>query len=326
MDDLLAACEAAGMLSMGVAVGIAVAAMILGYLVGARKELMKMLARLASASESAKDKGADGDDAGEDADGDEEEGRLEDILMGYMNYDYLGGLDDHADTEFNPIMMYQVKKSKEEVRQRKELIAKLVARGFEPDHLDSLDPKARAALIDELKGDVAVKVAGNVGSVAGKVRKYGSTQNSTAIMVKSGARFAKGGAGVQMDDAAAANMEAKKQQEARDRLRVIDMHLSQELGVDVARDQGKKSRGALGAHGLLKNALETAKETKHKPYGGERIKRQEEMATYASRGRTRVGAPLDHAITAKNEKDRRASCGGGRRASVAAKKKAADGE
>ena len=27
----------------------------------------------------------------------------------------------------------------------------------------------------------------------------------------------------------------------------------------------------------------------------------EEMATYASRGRSRVGAPLDHAITAKNE-------------------------
>jgi len=304
---------------MGVAVGMLVGGLILGYVVGARKDLMKMLNKLAAAEADAadKDKGADGDD-NEDVGGDEE-AQIEGLIESFMDRDQVTGLDDHPDTEFNPIMMYQVKKVKDEMRARKQIEALLASRDLPPDHLDTLDPKARAELLAEMRSDTSVKVAGNVGSVAGKVRKYGAQQNSTAIMVGVGARFAKGGAGVALDANAVAGIELKKSQEARDRLRVIDMHLAATHDIDVGRESAKKRAGQMGQHGLLKNALETAKETKFKPYGGEAVRRQEEMATYASRGRSRVGAPLDHAITAKNEKDRRASCGL-RGASVASKK------
>jgi len=165
-----------------------------------------------------------------------------------------------------------------------------------------------------------VVVAHNVGSVAGKVRKYGATVNSSKILVSNGARFSATRSLTEVDSASA---DAKAAQFVREKIKVIDQHLSTTEDIDVTREDGKASSVRLkaGHGGLVKNALEKAKETKFKPYGGDGVKRIEEMATFAARGRSRVAPPLDHSISAHQERARRASTGpaGARRASVSSK-------
>lgn len=306
---------------MGVAVGMLCAGLILGYLFGARKDIWKMLKKALDAA-SAKDdkKGADGDDGGENEDDDEENALGDDIISGYLDNGWVGGHDDHPDTEFNPIFVYQVKKAKDEIRVKKQIEALLLARDLPVDHLDKMSFAERKAFMAELMADSSgVKAASNVGSVNGKVRKYGSTVNSTHILVLNGARFMPKSAG-SLSSAASEGQEKKRAQEVRDKLRVIDTHLSTTADIDVSRG-GMERQGTMlkaGQQGLSKNALEKAKETKYKPYGGDRMKLMEELGTYAARGRARVSAPLDHAISAQNEKTRRASACG-RRASVASK-------
>ena len=300
-------------MTMGVAGGMAGGGFLLGLLVGAR---FRISAAMKAMLEKMKKDKADAGDEGENEEQEEEdEGKLKDLidqlLDQYLSRDWVGGLDDHPETTFNPIMMYQVKKSKEELRRKKELEAKLIAAGYEANHLDTLDPEARAKLIEELQ-ETKVVMGGNVGSVAGKVRRYGSTVNSTRILVQQGARFMPGAMTVLGDSD---SQEAKLAQEVRERMRVIDSHLQNKDGIDTTKTEVRHKARA-GQSGLVKNALEMAKETKYKPFGGAAIRRAEEMGTYASRGRSRVGPPLDHAIAASNEKTRRASCGAARRASV----------
>lgn len=327
LDELEEACLAAGFLSMGVAVGMMVAGLILGYLIGARDKLMKWLKKLSAPKEdkAEEDKGADGDEGDDAVEQDEETAQAEELLLNFMNGAWTSGLDDHPETEFNPILNYQIGKAKAKLREKKAIQALLMASGYDPNHMDTLDPAAQKKLLEELKesgGDV--KVAGTVGSVAGVSRKYGATKNSALILHDAGARFKKGSK-AKKAVAGGEDEEKKKAQEVRERLKTIDSHLAQVDDIDTAYvDSKSRSTLSASAGGLQKNALEVAKSTKFTPYGGDHARRLEDMAQYASRGRARVGAPLDHAITAKNERDRRGSTGV-RRASLSRKKSEEEG-
>jgi len=82
MNDLLDACEAAGYISMGVAIGMLVAGLLLGYLFGARDKLMQWLRKLAAPKEdAAADRGADGDDGADAEDEEVEAARTEELLL-----------------------------------------------------------------------------------------------------------------------------------------------------------------------------------------------------------------------------------------------------
>ena len=301
-----------------------IGSLLIGFCLGARFRVQSALAaaleKLKAAAAAA---GEDDKDGGDDNDTEEEaeEDKMEKMLEQFMSREWLSGLDDHPETELNPILIYQIKKAKEEMRQRHELEAKLIARGLEADHLDNLSPEERKALVAELKGDNAVVLKSNVGSVQGVERKYGRTVNSTSILVKAGARFTPGASDVsKLDNVDLESAEKKASEEIRGRLKIIDGHLQTTFDVDVTRSDVKRTSMTLKAGvgtGLVKNALEKAKETKLKPYGDDYTRRFAEMTTYAARGRARVATPLDHALTAANEKNaRRASCGAARRASV----------
>ena len=305
--------------------GIAVAALLVGILIGRRCKVTDAIrdlldaAKAAAAAAAANDDGAGAEDDNEGEDNDDLQTELEELLQNFMSTDWVGGLDDHPEMEINPILSYHVKKRKDEMRARQELEAQLIARGLEPDHLDKMSEEERKAFLQDLKGDAPVVLKSNVGSVPGLVRKYGATVNSSAILVKVGARFTSGSKaqkGAAVADAGA--LEKKAAQEVREKLKLIDGLLASRE-VDVSRSDGKKNKSAR-AGGLVKNALEVAKDTKYKPYGGEAFKRSEELHTYAARGRARVSAPLDHAISAASERNaRRQSCGAGgagRRAST----------
>ena len=299
IDLTMEACAAAGYLSMGVAVGMLIAGLLVGYLIGARKAIFDWLRKLAAAEVKAADKGVDGDD-GENADQDDDEmgSMADDLIAGFLDGDWVTGHDDHPETEFNPIMMYQVKQAKDKMRVRKEVEALLLANDLTLDHLDNMTSAERAKVIAELKTESgAVKVASNVGSVAGITRKYGATVNATHILVFNGARLTPAGSAVKSD----ANADAKKGQEVRERLRVIDSHLSSSDGIDVGPAEGRKggAKAMAGGGGLAKNALEKAQDTKYHPaYSVPSEERIEHSTKYAHLGRTRVCPPLDHAITA----------------------------
>ena len=112
---------------MGVAVGMLVAGLIVGYMLGARKELMKMLKKMAAAAAKAEEDKKGGDEEDDKLDDDEEEGaELKEILEMCMVHEVEPGLDDHADTVLNPIVLYQIKKVKDELR-KKALLEQLAA-------------------------------------------------------------------------------------------------------------------------------------------------------------------------------------------------------
>lgn len=313
---------AAGFLSMGIVAGIAVVCLIIGFLAGRRCRIPNVIKDIAAAAAAAAAKAAaagdDGDGADDnDADEEDEEKILDEILQNFMSHEWVGGLDDHPETEINPILSYQIKKRKDELRARMELEAQLLARGLEKDHLETLTAEERKAFLLELKGDTTVVLKSNVGSVAGLERKYGRTVNSTLIMQKAGARFTPSAnqAAKSLDSSDEAGK--KVQQELREKLKAVDSHLSSQE-IDVSKVSAKKGGGPLKAgRGLIKSALEVAKDTQFNPHGGAAAKRVEEMRKYAAIGRARVGTPLDHAIAAGAAHGaRRASCGASRRAST----------
>jgi len=323
------ACAAAGFLSIGVAVGMLVAGLLVGYLIGARKAIFDWLRKLAAAAaeDKAANKGANGDD-GENADQDDDEmgSMADDLIAGFLDSEWVTGHDDHPETEFNPIMMYQVKKAKDEMRAHKAIEALLLANDLPLDHLESMTSAERAKVIDGLKAESgAVKVVSNVGSVAGVTRKYGSTVNSTHILVANGARLTEAGKSVKSD----ANADAKKGQEVRECLRVIDSHLSSTDGIDIGQVDERKGgfKATAGVGGLAKNALEKAQDTKfHPAYSMPSEERIAHSTKYAHLGRLRVGPPLDHAIAAANQRGRRASCAAAaRRASTTGKRGSCEG-
>ena len=105
---------------MGVLITCAVAGLIVGLFIGGFDKIWRFLKRLAAAAaqEAAAAKGGDDDDQGLDDDDDEAD-KLPDVLESALITEVEPGLDDHADLVLNPIVLYQMRRLKEEARRKK---------------------------------------------------------------------------------------------------------------------------------------------------------------------------------------------------------------
>jgi len=321
---------------MGVAIAFLFAGLLVGLVVGygfgRKKATMAKAAKMAAgaaaaAAALAKMLGAsemeayenDEDKDEEKGEGDEEE-KMSALERDFLSFDAAPGIDDHPDLYVNPIVMYNVKLAKENERVAK-LLEQLVEAARDPEQetpadveiptdeeLAAMGPREKAMLVAKLQKGGNVKVSSGVGSVAGKVRRWGSTKNSSAILVDSGASFS-------AIKAAKTDSDSEKlARELREKLRSIDGYLDRNLGIDIQKNTAKKTR--LGKSGLVQTALEIATKTAKQPFGGASQQRSDQLAVYASRGRLRVGPPLDHTLSAAARAGmRRGSCGG-RRGSV----------
>ena len=154
----------------------------------------------------------------------------------------------------------------------------------------SAQEKASLAAAMQNSGTVA-KVTSGVGSVAGKSRRYAQGTNATRLLVNAGATLSFAGQQVTREGA-----EETAAKELRERLRVIDQHMQHRLKVDTSKTDPKGWKTKLGPRGVVVDAYQMAKDTKEEPYGGAAMKRSAMTAVYASRGRKRVGIPLDHML------------------------------
>ena len=91
-------------------------------------------------------------EGGQDSQEDEEddaakpEDELKEILEEFLTSDALPGLDDHHDSTINPLMMYQIKKAKEQVRRQKAIDQLIKAQNYEEGFIEGLSQKEREQL------------------------------------------------------------------------------------------------------------------------------------------------------------------------------------
>ena len=268
-------CEAAGYMQMTTAIAIAVGTLLLGWLIGTRaryallaamalKELMKKKAEMGA--------GEDDDDKVEedDKDLDEEKSPLE-IAMSRENEP---GLDDHPDTELNPILLYQIRMAKEELRRKKQAeIAAALEAGEE----------SGAAVVKEGKLRLLTD--------AGALRWVGKKR----LQAGGDARMA----------------------EIREQLKKVDTHLATLFEIDVSRVPRPRVTNKIAGGKKVLTALSKANDLKWNPHEFEQVRKEQEVAEYARRGRSRVQPPLDHMLAAQSMARRPSQSGAGRRASVA---------
>lgn len=243
---------------------LVVAGVILGFLVGTRSRQIvnavkkvpqgiMSLKELFKASEKDKD-----DDGGDNEPVDEGEGEEEekDLLEKCLNTDIDGGLDDHPDVVRNPIILYQVKQSKDAARLEKRRLT-MISEGMDEDEVDEI-------LANEVSG-----AGGNIGAGEGR-------QNSLQLLISVGART-KPAAGAGGADAQAAD-------ERRRAARTIEVYLQKERGIEVKRTVRQKGPSGKPPVGPLEVALKTQKE----PYGGSYAKRTSVAAETAKYGRAQL--------------------------------------
>lgn len=222
---------------IGMIIGVIIG-LVVGFCVGARARqlasAMKMApSALASLLKSLAHKADDEDEGQADdaVDGEEEEDGRDVDVDDFLNNDHLPGLDDHADIQFNPIIMYKIKLAKEEER-RERYRAQLIADGYDPDEMDESEQ---------------VAIGGGAG---GK-------QNALSLLISVGAQTtaAKG----------AQSAEAVARDNRRRQVRTIDTYLAKHLDADVTRTVAKKESGAAsGAGGDVKkkeSALDVSSKT-----------------------------------------------------------------
>jgi len=187
------------------------------------------------------DKQVADDGAGDDADQQEEEEEEEPSLLDQ----YIQPLEadpelaDHPDVQISPVILYNIKKVKEELRlaQRK---AALLA--------DGLDEK-------EVEERMAMEASSGGGGGGGRM-------NALALLISVGARVeATSGSG---------NAEHVATMDRRRMQRNVDAYLQKAAGVEKFRSE-KTARDPLG--GRLKVAHEVAHETKLRRVGGEEYER-----------------------------------------------------
>lgn len=239
----------------------------IGFLLGTRAKQMlaavqmsvqavmslKELLKAAGATEEDNNGADDADDVDED-EGDDGIGK--DLLEQCMSTDVDYGLDDHADVVRNPIILYQVKQSKDTARREKRRLA-LIAEGIDED------------VVNQMMEDEALGIAsGGVGD--------GQRQNALALLIAAGARVKP------LDGAGGA--EAAAADERRRAARTIDVFLSKDRGIDVKKTYREKSSTTKNKSGPLEVALKT----KDEPYGGTRVARASKAAQIAKSGRIKL--------------------------------------
>jgi hypothetical protein len=219
-----------------VTVPLLLVALIIGFLLGTRaRQLAASLKMVGKAMTSLTIKipaAASGPSIGADEDVDKED--LDDKppdLVDYLNTTPTG-MDDNPDLTLNPILMYQIKKAKEEAREAKR-IAALANEGLTEDEIAE-----RILAGVDVGGDAA-----------------GVRQNALAVLVNAGARV--------LPVASGDGAENQLIQERRRLLRTVDVHLSKNLGIDTAKARLKQGVKR------VKDAYDVARETSLQPVGGE---------------------------------------------------------
>ena len=240
------ACEAAAADNMALAIVFLVVGLLLGFLVGARAKVLTALKQIgkavksfvlkivseaaASASSSSKsndaknasDGGADDSKMEEEAVGDVD---LTDVA-GFLNMAEEPGLDDHPDLFMSPIVLYQIKKHKEEqlTLQRKNFLA---AEGHTEEEIEEM-------------------MAAGVRTGA---EAQGARANPLALLISVGARVE----AVRKKD----NSDALARVERRRMQKTIDVFLQKTRDITVKKED-QKLRTERGAR--IKTANEAAKE------------------------------------------------------------------
>ena len=259
--------EGASTVGIGLAVVFLLVGLIVGFLVGVRaRQLITAVKNIPQATVSLKDvmkmQSRPADDGGEtekveeDETGEEEVG---DLMDRFMSTDVTNGLDDHPDTVRSPIVMYHIKVAKDEARREKRKQA-MIAEGMDEEDAERL-------LLDEAAGG---------GMFGGAVNGDGTRMNALATLISVGARVTSAG-NAQSAEAAAA-------EERRRHARTIDTFLQKQRGIDTSKTQPVKSTTRKNAA----DALETALQTKIKPYGGHAVERSAEAAKVAKTGRRQL--------------------------------------
>jgi hypothetical protein len=309
-------CSAEGFLPSPVTIAIAgglwLLGVLMGYAWGKRKAIMDMLK---NAPKELKAAMSNQDDDKEDEEEHDEEKQREDELNEFLNEFFnrqaSPGLDDHPQAVINPIMMLHIRNKKAQIRRQIMIEKLLAAQNYEEGYLESLQPDERNKLAEDLLESEGGRVEGGVGSVAGKVRRWGSSVNSTRILVDAGASLVPGSSGKDDDIGA----EERLAMELRDKIKQIDGFLSKHHDIDVARAEGGQARKRKSDGKRLKDALTVANETKNAPWAPSHVVLTfDEQRDFAQRGRARVAPPLDHKGTKDTAQVRQA----GRRASVGA--------
>ena len=163
-------------------------------------------------------------------------------------------LSDHPEVQLSPVVLYQIKKAKEEMRKNARRLA-LLAEGLTEDEINE------RMEMDALTG----------GGGAGR-------QNALALLIQHGARVAPSAGGADADNVAL--------QDRRRLQRNVDTFLFKTDGIEKMRleQQAGYKQGREGG-GKMKSAHEMAKETSITPYGGESYVRELRQLTHAKQAR-----------------------------------------
>lgn len=237
-----------------VALGLCLFCLVLGFLIGTRARQMvaslKMARKAAWSWAMLQAPASDDDKDGED----DKDGVNEDELSGdptiddFLSLSGNTGFEDHPDTEFNPVLMYQVKVARDVERERKRQLA-------------------MAALEDG--GDTGAQaVDANLGK-----------QNALALLVSIGARTLPASSKGKAEDTLI--QERKRQQKN------IDVFIGKEYGIDTkSTAPGKNEAAKLALRGdKLKSAIQVARETQFDRHGGSTGKRVDANVFIAKFGR-----------------------------------------
>ena len=232
------------------------AGFIAGFLVGARSRQivaklkvvgkavlsLQMLLKIKEAAAGLEDAEAmaEGDDDDDEGDGKKEE---EHPLDDFLNVDSSEGLDDHHELELSPVMMYQIKKAKDEERKEK-LRANLIAEGMTAEEADE-----RLMLASEM--------GGNIGD--GK-------PNALSVLIAAGARVeaVKG----------ATSEDMQKKIEMRRKQRNVAVFLQRKYEIEIKAPALKDGGDGVRLKGNQKTAYDVARETKLQPFGGKGYARE----------------------------------------------------
>jgi len=232
-------------MSMGVAVTMLLVGLVLGFLLGTRatklaqiKEALLMLSQAAwsfvrkitaeaEAAPASASAGGPGDKDQPEQDEDEEED-LGEIVERFLSSVDDKGLDDHPDLVMSPIIMYQVKRHKEQQAMQQRLTM-LAAEGLTED-------------------EIADRLASDTGGGSGG---DSALKNPLALLISVGARVEAVRGGKDTDHMA--RIEARRKQ------KTVDVYLQKSRDVVVKRTE-PKLRDKKGAH--IKTALQIAKQAK----------------------------------------------------------------
>jgi len=309
-------------MAMGATIGIAVGMLVVGYVIGIvqckRKALLKMLKAAMDAAKreqlkkelKAKAMGGDDDKPEDDEEERKEEDAAQDVLNEFLSKEINPGLDDNPGVGVNPILLYNIRKSNEELRLQKVYDALIAEENIDEGELAAMTLSARNRLGAQLLEAKGAKLTASVGSVRDKERRWGATVNSTRILYNAGASYTFGAGSMTLDDDDRAALEL------RNRLTQIDKYLGEQLELDVTKEaHAKKKRTGDGRR--VKGALEVANDTKYHRFTPDaEVMAFEERRDYAQRGRRRVAPPLDHGNVSATTVKRGSVSGAARRASM----------